>query len=788
LNCPAHFLERTKPNEELENLEVQFKDTPPCINAILENGVFELHTINSTMFRLTAFFKSQNISNIDCLRLIKSWIANIKPEHSVVLTSDGQTDIAELEKSAQYVVRTVYGSDNYGFNCGSIRSLIGDRFCNNDCRNITEKKLEVELFNITKAEYLGKRLNVKAEAIGRLDTVMAIPYEVELSCELSGTDKCNGCPLQANNTGLKVYVTARNHNIMNLIEPSNQPLVTKLAYIFNIPQRNACNDWKFKIMSQQNVETIYISPVIANEFSDSDRYIRNTVYFLGHGLKENTSYEFTGYTHISKNNTVKFIVDGIEPMVDSLEHFVLTDEIIEKSKVLSPYPGQTLEEKHNQIIESINYNYIRIWGRNNLIKAVDLTFHSVRYFNFQRKTYPGWMDICIIGDTGQGKSEVVEDLMKCYNLGIRVVGETASRTGLLYTIPVNDKVIPYIIWGIIPRHSGRLVVIDEFQHMVESREFSEFTDVRSKGILNVTRTVSSRAATETRLIWMTNTVGRKAMVNYGYPVKAIMELIPDAADIRRFTFMIGVVSNEVSDEVINTDIESMQAIADSYSAVSHEHLLRIWNLKAEDIIITREVEKRILALSLYMCKEYVATIPLVEPGDFRLKLVRVSCAIAARMNLFMENKLIVTKEAVDYAFKFFNDIYTDDSLKYHQYSALHAEYALSDKEIESLMQTFKVTYPMEYEIVSKKLLLNPYVKTKELAVTLGIDESNIKQIVLWLAGYNFLDTFKGSYVKTPIGVKFLQKVVPQDKIKGIANIDDILGDYADKFNIDDDDF
>ena len=783
------FMEEREPQETHESKDIKFSNPPPCIEAILREGVFESHTINNVMFRLVAYFKSQGIELLDCTKLIVEWLQNIKPEYCSDLTSDGQVDMKVLEGQAKATIRSIYNNPNAGFSCGGIKSVIGDRFCTETCRKVIDEKIYVNLFSATKAEYLGKRIYCRVEAIGRQDQVYAIPNEVIVQCEPTGADKCQFCPLISNPEGYRLTIGARTKNILDFIEYSQHQMQSKImSALPGLPSYQSCKAWHHRVVTHQNVEAIYVAPIVANEFSiegeEDDRYIREKVYYIGHGLKPNTSYEFTGFTHVAKDNTIKFVFDSSEPLDDTLTNFHQTPEMMEQAKIFCPYPGQTLEEKHDQIVASIAYNHTHVWGREMLLKAIDLVYHSVRKFYFQRDMINGWLDILCIGDTGQGKTRIIESLMKHYRLGIRVTGEAASRTGLSYTLPVNEKETRYIIWGVIPRHTGRLVVIDEFSKLIDNKEFADFTDIRSKGELDVQKSAFGRAKTETRLIWIANPNGRKTMRHYGYPVIAITDLIPDAADIRRFTYAVGVSSNQVKDEVINQNIDNITPIADLYNSdICQNHLLWVWNLKPENIIISSKIEKMILALSLHMCREYVATVQLVEPGDFRLKLARVACAIAARMNLRDGNKLIVTEESVAYAYKFLNDIYKDDSMKYYQYSVVHAENAMSEGDIVGLVGAFKNQWAC-WESLGKLMMINPHIKVKELAVLLHIEDKELKDILTWMAGYGLLESGRGVYYKSQLGIKFLETLVPDSKTSPIKSAAEVLADC----NLEEDDW
>ena len=753
-------IERYSSTEKLDGEEVFFGDPPPCIAFLLKNGVTELHTINMTMFRLAAYFKSQDVGKDEAISLLNEWVLNIKVEHSVCLNYDGTVDIDSLRTQVLYVTQTVYASEQYGFSCAGIKQIPGiEELCTEECKAGVEKEYKVSLFDATKVEHLHRRLSVVAEAVGRADKVLAIPHTIEAWCNPTNTPKCNDCPLRMPPQSLKVEINARRNGILEFIEPSQLPLTAKVGKALGLPDRRSRTSWKYKV-KEQNCETISIAPRVTNEMEVQDRYVRETSYFIGHGLVPNTGYKSSGYSHIrTRTNEIVLVIDKAEPLADTLEEFNFTDRMKMASEIFRPKDGQSIKSKHSEIIDHLNYNTARLWGRDRLLAVVDLTFHSVNKFWFQDQLVNGWMDVLIIGDTAQGKTEATSGLINHYDLGIRISGESASRTGILYTIENEPR---NIVWGFLPRYNKRLVVIDEISSLVESGGFAELTDVRSKGVVTVARAAFGKAAAETRTIWMTNTVGRKGMGTYGFPVLSIPDLIPHREDIRRFTLAIGVCSGEIDDEIINLDIDDVGEYLDIYdSETCHNHLLWVWNLKSRDVVFDEGVEQHILKLAYEMCQLYIPQIPLVDPGDFRYKLARVSCAVAARMDSRVDNKLMVTKEHVNYAWNFINELYTDPSLKYRQFSVNYAARELSEERMDTLRTRLEQNYPIIWAPLSKWLLLNPYTKGAEFATVHGYSAQDVKNALTWFAGNRFLEgTSRGHYRKTELGVKFFEYLMP----------------------------
>lgn len=783
--------ENSKHIKDWEAVEVDFDKPPACVQALLDNGVFELGTVNMVTYRLAAYFKTQGVEFNDTTSILNEWAKNIKPEVTHSITNTGVVDIESIRKQIEYVCITVYSNIQYGFSCGGILQVpgLGD-ICTKECKEKVESKVEVSLFDAFDIKYKGVRLYIDAEAVGRQDETIAIPDKVKVWCTPLDTAKCQECHLYECRDGIDIELTAKNKGILLFIDPSNIDLTGRIGKLAGLPKRGGsggCSAWRYSII-EQNCEIITLTPRVTNEFQTGDRYIRHSAYFMGFGLEPNRGYRFSGYLHVhDKTSRKKLVLDKADPLEDTLAEFTFTDEMKEQSKIFRPGVNETYKLKHNHIADTFAYNYIRVWGRSELIRFVDLIYHTVTQFWFQRVLVNGWGDGLVIGDTGQGKSTIVKIIMELYNLGIKVSAESARRTGLTYTIPIKENAPAHIVWGIIPRYDRRLVCVDELDSLVAKGDFSELTDIRSDGYIAVTQTVFGQANARTRMLWLSNTIGggKRSMKSYGFPVMAVSDLIKSNQDIRRFTMAMGVTTDEVPDDLINMNIDDMEPFEDIYtSEICHNHLLWVWNLSPDDVIISKEIEIMILSLANHLCREYIPAVPLVEPGDIRLKLARISVAAAARMDSRDDDKLIVCKEAVEYAYDFLNGIYASKAFKYFEYSVAYAEYAYSEEDLETLANSFKEQWPYNWEKLGKLLLTTIYIKVRELSAAIpNLEDKYVRECLDWMAGKRIVESSsRGVFTKTPVGVKFFETLLPSDNIPSVKTAGEVLeGDEEDEF-------
>lgn len=751
--------------------DIKFAEPPACVAHLLQEGVLELGSINMVQFRLAAYFKTQELNAPDTIALLDEWLFNIPLKFIEEFNEyTGVVDYTHLKQQNRSIVRSVFAGSQYGFSCGGMKQIPGvENLCTEECKRNSEQKFQVTLFDAGKAEYRGRRLSLDAEVIGRYDTNYIIPGTVEVECtgQRSG-EICEKCPMNYVDGKVEYEIGASSKHILDFLEPSNIPLPGKIKRVVNIPLK--CYRWKYAVV-EANMEKIFIAPRLANEAGDSDRYTRDSAYFLGHGLKTNQTYRFSGFSQVNdKTGAVRLVFDTNDELEDSLSEFEWTERMQSQSLVFRPRGNESILDKHREIVRNLSRNYIRIWGRDLMIMAADLAYHSVRRFWFQGRKLKGWLDILIIGDSGQGKSLTLESLMLHYDLGYKAAGEGASRTGLLWAIEASDNKPHYLIWGALARYSGRLVIIDELKHLIAKGGFEALTEARSSGIIKVDMVVSGRALCETRLILLTNPPKRRLLSSYMFGVESIPDLIPDYEDIRRFDIVVAVASNEVEDEIYHRDIDALPELEDIYTSdICKHHLLWVWNLEPENVKISKAVEKHILNRSLAMCGEYISTIPIVEPADQREKLARLAVAFAARMYLSPNGKdLVVTSDAVDAAFDYMNLLYTSDGMKYHQYSEAYKKLDIDKKALTAFCEEFKQhpDFVLIWERVTWYMIRNNYIKTSEMSTVVGIPMTSSKNILSWLSASGFISSRRaGTFVKTPNGVNFFSQLMPSEGYK-----------------------
>ncbi len=678
------------------------------------------------------------------------------------------------------MLRTVYASDRYHFSCGSIKKCgIDEEMCK-ECAALKFEAKAVSLWQYDLAANMGSRIVVEADVIGRDNKSMLIPERIKGTCGFD-PDKtaCMSCPMseyfniEDGQCERTLTFDASNPQTVELSDSSGGWLSSLIKRIFGVADTR-CEMFKYEV-DWRNAQVIHCASRITNEFKIQDKVQRVHAIYLGHGIDLNTSYKLYGYVWSHpRTRASTFIVDDIERLESSLATFTLTSRDLDSLNIFKT--GDVIEKVkdiHNHFINSFLY----IFGREELLLGIDLVFHSVRRFVFQRQLIKGWLDILILGDTGQGKSEMCERLIKFYQLGVVAAGETSSRTGLLYTIQMLKNEEAWVAFGLLPRCNGYLVVVDEI-HGMPAQDFREFTLVRSKGVVDVKRVAYGVAPAETRLISIANAKGGSGMslLKYGYPVQAIIDIpcFSSLEDVRRFDYAIGLRAGDVAESVINQDVNLLDDKNPYTAELSRNLVLWVWTRKPEQVIFTPQVESYILERAKDISMEYIPDIPLVESADFRLKVARIATAFAGRVYNSPDGiNLIVEKEHVDAACKFLDDVYKSPGLNYWGYSDDYARVQLDPEQEQAAKDRFKLQFMATYKKIAQYLLLtNEFNKT--MMKSTDLDVQDIDRLVGFLLNARLMEPGKSSnyYRKTPQGRTFFYDLVHEDDKPKEAKEDD----------------
>lgn len=750
---------------------------PACISFLLAQKQLPLsNTGNKSVLALSAYFKDIEKSYDETFNIIYKWIANV----------DNCGDAGKENKLKSMVETTVKfifektNDEKYHFACSFIRALGSNEVkipCDYEkCALIKDPNdqepdvpIELHLSEASRAEYKDHKLLIPAMVAGKDGAPYIVPKEVVAKCLNEKKDEgCYFCNLK-DTPEYHFEFTAKDPELLEFINSSNENIIGIVRKKLHAEKCRYCNiDFK----SHCNIETIRLVPVVDDNKYGAQQHVVRVCYFLGHGINLNNKYRVTAYTYTHpKSQIATHLISSVEPYATSLSNFKMSTSLKRELMVFQPSKEQTIWQKFDEIHDDLEANVYNIWGRKTLAFGIDLVYHSVIQFTFHGKLLErGWCELLVVGDSCQGKSETMKRLQKHYGLGEGSSGETATRTGLVYNFQETQNSW-MLQWGRIPLNDRGLLYIDEFSGLSD-QDISQMSNLRSTGRVVLHGIISDETNARTRLIFLSNTREGRTLNSYNHGVESILGIMHHTEDIRRLDFAMAVASGEVPVELLNrSDIPKKEHQFTSY--LCEQLILWAWSRRPEDIVITPDAEKLILKLAMDMSRKYFAKIPLVEPADQRIKLARLSVAVACRLfscDDFGE-KVIVKTEHVQFIHDYLNKIYDCPAMGYDVYSAeTAAKSTITDEQKEKLELEF-IGF-REPSRLREVLLRTTVVSRSFFEDMMGYERDRAKELLRWLIINNLIEGKRIGFVKTPHFIEFLKRL-PKE------NGEDYSGDDTD---------
>lgn len=622
---------------------------------------------------------------------------------------------------------------------------------------VDENIYEVTLNDSAKKDFYYKKVKMKVVVSGKDLAPYFAPCRLNLKCE-QGMKMCSGCKLGLAGGELDIEFSTKNNEILQLIncsESEQKNLIRQKAGIVR------CSQFDVTVTKVINVEELRVIPEIDYSAQDTD-YVTRQVYYLGYGIKPNRSYLLTGITVPDpKSQYATQIIETANPTQSSIDQFSMTKELYKKLKIFQA--DKDIQKKIDEINKDLTYNVTKIYGRNDLITAADLIYHSVLQFKFQKNiVQKGWVDGLIMGDTRCGKTESLIRLIQHYRLGELCTGENISYAGLVGGMSQIQQRWS-INWGKIPLNDRRLIVLDEVSSL-HVDTISNLSALRSSGIAEIIKIQTERTNARTRLIWISNPRSGRKLDTYNYGVLAIKELIGKVEDIARFDFAISVAANEVLlSEINKTHFEKVKVVYTS--ELCNKLILWTWSRKIDQIKFTLEAEKAILKYAMLLGDKYSPSVPLVEGAEQRIKLARMSIAIAGRTFSTTDGEVIlITEDHVDFIYNYLERIYSKPSMGYDLFSNSYKQSTnLSNEKCTLLQNEFREfnTWKLLRELF---LEYHSFRKT-ELSDQMGYDIEENRKLFRWLTANRLIKATNNGYVKQPIFTAFLKDLSIDGKQK-----------------------
>lgn len=615
---------------------------------------------------------------------------------------------------------------------------------------------EVAVASVTKAQYYMRKVRFNGVISSKDTAPFLAPSELRVRCSRD-QEYCVSCEVYSSPADSTMEMEKDDLCLLELIDIDSKRQRLVIREVLGIPVR--CSACKLLIDEAYNLEeTRIVGQLGVTEASGMERGEVHA-YSIGHGLEPNASYRFSGRVGVMpKSQHATCLIGAAEPNVDNLSTFSPTLDELRELEIFRPakWTMEGIQQKLDEIYDDFEHNVTHIYRRRPLHTLMDLAWHSVLEVRLGNQAAKGWLDVLVIGDSGQGKSETANQLRHHYGLGERVDIKTSSVAGIKGGLQkFQDRW--FITWGTIPLNDRRLVILEEAKGC-PVEVLQSLTDMRSSGIAEIGKIEHSRTNARTRLIWISNPRSDRGVMTYNYGVETVRELMGSLEDVRRFDAAIVVASNEVSSDMINDAARLHGAPVPHLftSMICQRLVLWAWSREANHVIFKRDTERCCLDSAKRLAEKFSSAIPLVEPADQRFKVARLAAAIAARTFSTDDNeKLVVLPCHVEWVEAFLVSIYGMRASAYQEFSAVEkADTTLiTPDEIREAVQS--TLFPKD---TVTGLLKSAEVKLTDLEDWSGFSGDQVKGLLSLLVRRNALKRRGFAYVKTSAFIELLKKM------------------------------
>jgi hypothetical protein len=187
------------------------------------------------------------------------------------------------------------------------------------------------------------------------------------------------------------------------------------------------------------------------------------------------------------------------------------------------------------------------------------------------------------------------------------------------------------------------------------------TEVRSSGLVQITKIERGLRSARVRIIAISNCVADRSIDNYSFGIDAAVNLIGTNQDLSRFDFVFIIGKSEPPPE-----LENPPRIEHKYLAhLCQKLILKAW--KCDDILFD---ELLIMQVTRKLQEKFGDGPPVLDPNSSHLKIARLSAALAARTNSYEDYKLVVRPCHVQYIAEYLDRIYSTPACRLHEKSRI----------------------------------------------------------------------------------------------------------------------
>lgn len=616
----------------------------------------------------------------------------------------------------------------------------------------------VILSEATNAVNVGKKIEING-VISTMDRdSYLVAKRVSITCDKSQPN-CAWCPVKpkepAESGKVEIEIKSTSPGILEMVNTPKYRQPEAIQSALGVP---ACKVVEFNVLSYYNVYDVRITPQL-NIGNDTSKNVVQSAMCVGNSVEGNTPYVFKGkvFPH-PKTQQAILLLDSLELGKDSLTSFKPKTEEIADLDIfkVNEESFKGVENKLISIYEDFEVNVTRIFSRQELHLGVDLCYHSPLFFNFDGEEVNGWVNILVLGDSSQGKSQTIKNLMNHYREGEKIEGKNCTLAGVLGGL-AQMGTRWFVSWGVIPTQDRRLVVLEEIKGAKDD-VISKLTDMRSSGLADLSKIEKRKAFARTRLIMTSNPKSDRSISAYNFGLEAVKELIPGLEDIRRLDLALIVASDQINIGDINKAQGDRPKIEHKYTSnLCQKLVLWSWTRTSSQVIFEKDSIKEVLEQANLLCSKFTDKIPLIDRGSTRHKLARLSAALAARLFSCSEDRLnlVVKPYHVVYVSKFIDQLYSEKCFGYLEFSKAQTMISKLSNPMEIRKFISSTKHPLD---LVENLIYTEEIELNDICDWCETDRDGAQKILSFFVRKHALYRFKRCYMKTADFIELLKSL------------------------------
>ena len=582
----------------------------------------------------------------------------------------------------------------------------------------------VTLLKASEPQYINRVVQSNVQVVATYEKAMPVPTTIHATkLNISGDDKYNLIPqgktitweLSENNCGDILELMDNNFN-----DEQIRNNIRKILGISKIERDIKIEKPSRKTVYQCNVTDLF-------EVSTKDpQTIEFNAYSIGKRLESGKKYCVTYklVPHPYKGQQLTMVILDATEAADSVTDFHITEEVKKSLEQFKNIEG-TVHDKVN-ILSEMAKNFIGYDGYNQLIKAIDLSYHTALEFNFNGKPERGTLDTLIVTESRIGKSSTAEALQKLYSLGtfVSLAGGNATIAGIIGgSNKVNGNYQTRA--GLLPMNHRGLVIFEELAKC-DKDLVKALTDTRSSSAVKITRVSGDlQLPALVRMITLSNVKSSskniQPIASYPNGITILVDLIGSPEDIARYDLML------IMGETGNREIDPDWRPATPFEPEAYRARIRwVWSRNADQIVLSQDIINYIFEKSNELNKIYDSHIKIFGTEAWK-KLARLAIAVAGYVVSTDETyeKIIVTKECVDEAADYLISCYDNQTFRLKEYVEHERRYNSIDEDGIKLLQDIYNQSP----VTINQLAAIPKTNRMNLISATGLDNEMYNKLM-----------------------------------------------------------